>query len=48
VEASFLPAIRVVELLFPPVDPVVADFHLAFETMVVCICVCFFPSFFLS
>jgi hypothetical protein len=28
--------------LVPLVDPVVADFPLAFEAMVVCICVCFF------
>jgi hypothetical protein len=30
VEARFLPAIWAVELLFPPVDPVVAIFFLAF------------------
>jgi len=29
VEAKYLPATRAVELLFPPIDPVVADFPLA-------------------
>jgi hypothetical protein len=29
VEAIFLPTIRIMELLFPPVDPVVTNFPLA-------------------
>jgi hypothetical protein len=44
-EASYLTAIRAVELLFPPVNPMVAVFPLASRGYGACICVSFFFFF---
>jgi hypothetical protein len=46
VDVSFLSAIKAVELLFSPVDPVVVDFPLTLWVIVVCVFVFFcFLSF---
>jgi hypothetical protein len=52
VEARFLSVIRAVELLFPPIDPMVADFFLTLlgygGLYFVCVCVYFYFFFFCS